>query len=79
MVTPATSLIEGEDWLEGEEPQSVWYAVEGLPEGESAALTEIKEGWIIVRQIAGVEEKSVRTYRSADEALEALEKQVAEG
>jgi hypothetical protein len=65
-----TSLIE--------EFQPVSYAVEGLPEGESATLTEIKEGWIIVRDIGGVEEKSVRTYRSVDEALNALEKQVNE-
>jgi hypothetical protein len=65
-----TSLIE--------EYQPVSYGVEGLPEGQSAALTEIREGWIIVREIGGVEEKSVRTYRSVDEALDALEKQVNE-
>jgi hypothetical protein len=56
--------------------QPVEYAIEGLPEGQSAMVTEIKEGWIIVRRIDGEEQKSVRTYRTPDDALEALEKEV---
>ncbi|MGI9074211.1 MAG: hypothetical protein ACR2JB_23520 [Bryobacteraceae bacterium] len=71
IVTAGEGTSPIEDW----EPVS--YAVDGMPEGQIAILTEIKEGWIIVRHIDGVEEKSVRTYRTADDALEALEKQVA--
>jgi hypothetical protein len=56
--------------------QPVEYSIEGLPEGQSAMITQIKEGWIIVRHIDGEEEKSVRTYRTPDDALEALEKEV---
>src|SRR5690242_9337543 len=43
-----------------EEWQPTRYAVDGLPEGQAATLTEINEGWIITREIGGIEEKSVR-------------------
>jgi len=61
-----------ESGITGGELSPVYYKVEGLPDGKRVDLREDERGWAIVRTVEGEEIRSKERYKSADEALEDL-------
>ena len=69
------SLRSGLDYGTG---QAYRYRVEGMPSGEEAIILESDEGWRILRTKNGVQGDWPGEYKTADEALAALQKEFDE-